>query len=438
MHRLTRISCTTAVLALTTSLVVSACSSDNKDGSGTGGNLAGSSNGNAGSTGHGGSSAAGGSSAQSAGSSSGGSSSGGSSSVGSGGSSSSVAGSTGSISTVACPGLPLADGSAGAGDTGGAGGTDDGACTGVSVEAESVPVDMFIMMDRSQSMGFTLKNGMTRMQAVQAAVQSFVSDPSAGAIGAGLGFFGLSGGADDTLDCNVASYAKPTVAIAPLSTNGPELVKAINDIVPAGLTPTVPALQGALSYAKDWAAAHVGRATIVVLVTDGFPTQCDSASPDQIASAAMTGYAGDGHIKTYVIGVGDFSKFNLDNYAQSGGTQNAFLTDESMASDSFLHALLNITNSKIACQYGIPKPIDTTMQVDPKKVQVVYTPASGAALEVPKVEGLAGCATSANGGWYYDNDAAPTVISVCPCTCSSFAAGRVDVRLGCSPHIGIR
>jgi Mg-chelatase subunit ChlD len=435
MHRLTRISCTTAVLALTTSLVVSACSSDNKDGSGTGGNLAGSSNANAGSTGHGGNSSASGGSAAQTGA---GSSSGGSSSVDGGGSSSSVAGSTGSISTVACPGLPLDDGSAGAADTGGAGGADDGACTGVSVEAESVPVDMFIMMDRSQSMGFLLQNGMTRMQAVQAAVQSFVSDPSAAAIGAGIGFFGQSGGADDTLDCSVAAYAKPTVAIAPLGTNGPALVTAINAIVPAGLTPTVPALQGALSYAKDWAAAHVGRATIVVLVTDGFPTQCDNASPDQIASAALAGYNGDGHIKTYVIGVGDFSKFNLDNYAQSGGTQTAFLTDESMASDSFLHALLNITNSKLACQYGIPKPVDTTMQVDPKKVQVVYTPASGAALEVPKVEGLAGCASSANGGWYYDNDAAPTEISVCPCTCSSFAAGRVDVRLGCSPHIGIR
>src|SRR5450432_4867652 len=203
MHPLTRISCATLTSALAIGLIVSACSSDKSGTRDGGGATAGSSNSGGG---HGGSSAASGGSSVQPGA---GSSNGGASSVGTGGSS--VVGSGGSsgvIPTAACPGLPF-DGSAA-----GEGGASDAACTGVSVEAESVPVDMFIMMDRSQSMGFTLPNStMTRWDALKAAVQSFVSAPSAGAIGAGIGFFSLSGAqADDALDCSAAEYAKPAVA----------------------------------------------------------------------------------------------------------------------------------------------------------------------------------------------------------------------------------
>ncbi len=427
MH-LSRVSSLTTALALAFGLI-SACSSD-KSGDDTGANGAAGSNGahagNAGSSN--------GSSGASATGSGGASAVAGSSNQSTAGSSSSTGG-TGVISTVACPGLPF-DGAAGDGSAGEGGG--DNACVGVSQEAESVAVDMFIIMDRSVSMGYTLPNStMTRWDAVKAAVQSFVSSPSAGNIGAGIGFFSASGGGNDTLDCNIDSYAKPTVAIAPLSTNGKALVDAIDAIPPGGLTPTVPALQGALTYAKSWATAHTDRATIVVLVTDGYPTQC-GADPSLVAAAAEAGYQDAMHIRTYVIGVGDIAKFNLDNYAQSGGTQRAYLTDEADASNTFLQALLNITDSKLACQYAIPKPSDPKMQIDPSKVQVVYTPASGDALEVPKVSGLDACADVPNGGWYYDNPNSPSSISVCPCTCSSFAAGRVDVRVGCAPRISIR
>jgi hypothetical protein len=54
------------------------------------------------------------------------------------------------------------------------------------------------------------------------------------------------------------------------------------------------------------------------------------------------------------------------------------------------------------------------MQVDPEKVQVVYTPATGDAEEVPRVSGLSDCANAENGGWYYDNANDPTKITVVP------------------------
>jgi hypothetical protein len=198
----------------------------------------------------------------------------------------------------------------------------------------------------------------------------------------------------------------------------------------------VPALKGAISYAQSWAQDNPGRATLVVLVTDGFPTQCEN-DPDQITQAARAGYASAEHIRTFVIGVGEVAKFNLDNYARAGGTRHAYLTDAGDVATTFVDALNNITNRALACEYKLP-PAPDGMKLDTEKVQVVYTPSTGDAEEVPSISSLAACANNPNGGWYYDDPNQPSKISVCPCTCSRFQAGRVDVRLGCKPRLGLR
>jgi hypothetical protein len=319
----------------------------------------------------------------------------------------------------------------------GAGGEEAGACVGVSLEAEAVPVDLFIMMDRSQSMGNLVEgSSMTRWEALRDAVQGFVEDPNAADVRMGLGFFSLTGSANDELDCNADAYAEPSVPIGLLSEIGEDLVAAIEDTAPAGLTPTVPAMEGAISYARAWATDHPERATLVVLVTDGFPTQCGSA-PEAVATAAKNGYQSAQHIRTFVIGVGDVARFNLDNYARSGGTGKAFLTDSGDITNSFVAALGNITNRQLACEYQLPEP-PSGMKLDTSKVQVVYTPATGSPEEVPSIQSLGACANNPNGGWFYDDANDPTKISVCPCTCSRFQAGQVDVRLGCKPRLGLR
>jgi hypothetical protein len=319
----------------------------------------------------------------------------------------------------------------------GAAGASAQACSGVSVEAEAVPVDLFIIMDRSQSMGFTVEGStITRWEALRDAVESFALDPAVAEIRAGIGFFSISGVGNDALDCDAASYAEPVVPIGLLPEVGGDLVAAMDDTVPAGLTPTVPALEGAISYAQSWATDNPERATLVVLVSDGYPTQCE-AGPEGISAAAQAGYESDQHIRTFVIGVGDVAKFNLDNYARAGGTTKAFVTDAGDVTQSFVEALNNISNRDLACEYQIPTPPEG-MKLDTKKVQVIYTPASGSAEEVPNIPSLAACADSNNGGWYYDDPGNPSKITVCPCTCARFQAGHVDVRLGCKPRLGIR
>ncbi len=344
------------------------------------------------------------------------------------------AGGGSSASSEACNGLPVdlsEDAAAGADSD------DTSACNGVSVEAEAVPVDVFVIMDRSQSMSELVEGGtMTRWEALRDAVQSFTEAQGAAEIRAGIGFFSLSGGADDAKDCDPGAYAEPSVPIGLVAEIGPDLVAAMNDVAPGGLTPTVPALQGAITYARAWAADNPGRATLVVLVTDGFPTQCVN-DPDRISQAARAGYESAEHIRTFVIGVGEVAKFNLDNYARAGGTKKAYLTDAGDVTTSFVDALSNITNRGLACEYQLP-PAPDGMKLDSEKVQVIYTPAVGEAEEVPSISSLSACAKNPNGGWYYDDPNQPSKISVCPCTCARFQAGRVDVRLGCKPRLGIR
>ena len=359
-----------------------------------------------------------------------------------------------SVPSEACKGLPIdlsADTRSGAAGAASGGAADGGAasdmssagepailaCNGVSVEAEAVPVDVFVIMDRSQSMGLAVKgSNMTRWAALHRAVQNFTEAPRAAEIRAGIGFFSLSGAGDDAQDCSPEAYAKPSVPIGLVSDVGPDLVAAMDNVAPGGLTPTAPALRGAISYARSWAQGNPGRATMVVLVTDGFPTQCDNA-PDQISQAAQAGYESPEHIRTFVIGGGDVAKFNLDNYARSGGTKKAYLTDAGDVTTTFVDALSNITNRALACEYQLPPPPDS-MRLDTDKVQVIYTPASGDPEEVPSISSLSGCATTPNGGWYYDDPAHPSKITVCPCTCARLQAGRVDVRLGCKPRLGLR
>ena len=52
---------------------------------------------------------------------------------------------------------------------------------------------------------------------------------------------------------------------------------------------------------------------------------------------------------------------------------------------------------------------------------------------LPKVDSAAQCPPGAN-AWYYDNNANPTQIILCPDTCSNLSAGEngeVNVVLGC-------
>jgi len=315
---------------------------------------------------------------------------------------------------------------------------DDPDCTGVAEGTEPIPIDLFIMMDRSISMSETLSgddpvgNDVTRWDGVRQAVQAFAQSEDAANLGLGIQFFSASGVGNEAEDCDLGNYSNPEVPIGLVSDVGMDVVAAIDDKIPSGLTPTYPALRGALEYAS-WHASQPGaRLTVVALVTDGLPTECDPQDVASIAQLAADARA-DHNVLTFVIGLAQ-GLWNLDQIAQAGGTGQAFIIQEGDVEAQFLDVMTNMTSTPLACEFDIPESPNPTEDIDYERVQMIYNPANGDREEIPKIDNPAQCENAVNGGWYYDSSVAPTSVRVCPCTCDRFGAGDVIISFGCRPR----
>ncbi len=75
------------------------------------------------------------------------------------------------------------------GTTGGAAGMADFSCVKQTEEAKRVPVEMFIMLDRSESMLGVTGTGETKWDAIRQALTKFVSDPRSEGLFVGLQYF---------------------------------------------------------------------------------------------------------------------------------------------------------------------------------------------------------------------------------------------------------
>jgi len=330
-----------------------------------------------------------------------------------------------------CEGLPF-DGSEPAPD-----------CMGEAYEAEALPINLYIMMDRSVSMLRDLAGlsddpappGESRWDGVSQAIREFANDPQSAGVGVGIQFFGNDILASEELNCDPANYSNPMVPIGMLPAVGPDIIDAVDYMAErlGGLTPTYPALQGAIQYAAQDAQSS-GRETVVLLVTDGQPTQCQSPiSVAEIAEEAARGL-NDASVMTFVVGLGA-GLFNLHRIAQSGGTNQAYLIEGGDAAEQFRQAIMNITTTPLSCEFDIPEPIDGTLEFNPDEVQMVYYPANGAPEEIPRLGTGANCGNSPNGGWFYNSTTDPETIHICTCNCNRLGAGRIEVRMGCIPRV---
>jgi hypothetical protein len=362
----------------------------------------------------------------------------------------------------------------------GTGGIDQ--CAGETHEGKLTPVDVVIILDQSGSMS-TDVGGQTIWQLVTGALTDFVEAPESTDLGVGLQYFPLpdgpcdacnscfspnlqltdqttntcccsyptntscalpdgtacpsggvcfqsqcySGGANAT--CVAADYAALDVPIDILPTNETPIVASLAMHGPTGLTPTAPALEGAIQAAQAWASAHPEHAVAVVLASDGVPTECDPQDINQIATTVAAALAGSPSILTFVIGLGDTQALNA--IAMAGGTQQAFLVStNNMAGQAFLDALNEIKGSLLACEFDIPVP--QMGELDYHLVNVQLTPAGGEPEIIPQVPSAADC--TASGGWYYDNPQMPTKIVLCPATCDEVKAlneAAIEIVLGC-------
>jgi hypothetical protein len=96
-----------------------------------------------------------------------------------------------------------------------------------------------------------------------------------------------------------------------------------------------------------------------------------------------------------------------------------------------------VQGATLSCEWDIPVAPDGEV-FDKDKVNVDFTPGGGATETLDKVASEAECGDQP--GWYFDNDAAPTVVRACPASCNVFSqdgTASVSVVFGCETKVRI-
>jgi hypothetical protein len=243
--------------------------------------------------------------------------------------------------------------------------------------------------------------------------------------------------------CDARDYQRPTVPIQNLPGGALPLLATFARLEPFGHTPLQPAVTGALVEMRRHLAANPGRRGVLIVATDGLPTECKNDDPQPVAPIAALladAFRSPPNIRTYVIGVFDTVKdgpagaMAVNTLAAAGGTGMAFvLAPTANLTDTLLAALSQIRGAALPCEFIIPPP--RTGSIDYGKVNVRLRGAGGME-DIPFVGTAARCDPT-RGGWYYDVDparGAPTRVLMCPATCARFKAetsASVQVAYGC-------
>jgi Mg-chelatase subunit ChlD len=251
--------------------------------------------------------------------------------------------------------------------------------------------------------------------------------------------------------CDASAYATPAVDIDLVSQNLALVDFALRARTPQGLTPTAPALQGALDNARAWGRAHPDQTAVVLLATDGLPTECGKDATNQgqgtaapiseVLGIAASGLSGEVPVRTFVIGVfepGDKNGLdNVNEIAKAGGTDRALFIDSSADVDQqFLEALRAIRSGQLGCEFQLPA---SDALLDYFKVNLQFS-AGTSSQQLPFVRDAAGCGANPS-GWHYDVDpkqSKPSSIQVCPNVCTQIKAApsaSVQLQLGCATII---
>ncbi len=341
--------------------------------------------------------------------------------------------------------------------------------------AELTPTNLVVVFDTSASMGcdtdesspnhcttqWRLDNWSNRWVPVTDAFRDFFGgvegQVAANGLNAAIIFFPASGTAAGTCSAN---YQTPNVYLTSLANPEP-LLTALDLAVPAGGTPTLPALYGAHEYAEQRGIAEPNSRSVVIMVTDGQPFICADSSVggpvgpetpcqtipehnylecrpsgttllntiDDIASvASAAAERADYPVSTYVIGIGTETGA-LSPIATAGGTDFVYLadgTEPSVTRETIKDTLEQIRLLTSNCDVALPSPPEG-YDLEPDQVNLEVSLDEGLLQRIPKSTSCAGA------GWRYDNEASPTLIELCPETCAQVQeqASQLRIMMGC-------
>ncbi len=324
-------------------------------------------------------------------------------------------------------------------------------CEGTRLAATVGPVNVLVLVDRSASMLEPLDAnapaGASRWDAVTDGLRAFFGSELAAAR-VGLQFFGVTDGADD---CSIDKYRTPRVALAPLAANRAALLAALDATQPGSLTPTAPALTGALEHSLQLARApeNTGIPGIVVLLSDGIPSECGTLGPDGNTLLSVrdlidpaqrfaqppsdaNGNPAQPPIRTYVVWL---EPGNASALARAGGGQ-AFVVGAVGASGADIAgniaaALLRIMSKPLGCELQLPAMAPGTSEpLDRERVRLRFTAPDGITNEVVRTDGPDTC--SSTPAWYYSDAAGSLEIALCSNACQLLGTGDTLVEFGCA------
>ncbi len=317
-------------------------------------------------------------------------------------------------------------GTGGGGNFGGLGGgsggglNPDAACANLQASADRIPVAMYIMLDKSGSMGSTQYNP-TKWQYATQGITQFVNDKASAGIKVALQYFPGSG------SCNGTGYNTPAVPLAALPGNASAITSSLSSTSPGGLTPTEGALRGLTQFCKSYEQSHPQEKCVGLLVTDGDPTQCTTGT-NSLANIAASAYSGSPSVLTFTMGMPGATTSFLNAVAAAGGTKTAF---DASSPAKFVAALQNIAGQILSCDFQMPTTDAGT--VNPDSIIMSFTSGSGQKQSLKYVKDQSAC--TAAGGFYYDNPTNPTKITLCPSTCTTVQNdknGKIQILLDCT------
>jgi len=275
-----------------------------------------------------------------------------------------------------------------------AGGTIDGgppaiSCGNATITPDRAPVDVFIVLDRSASMYYSIAEdcycvasiggGATGPLCANATGCSNRWDAVSSALGQtmnamttihwGIELFSTPGAGV----CTVSSA--PQVAIG-TADSAAAVQAAIARGAPTGNTPTAAAIQAASAYLPT---IGDGYEKAILLATDGSPN-CYGGDVNNIddmpatLDAIAVAYALD--IPVYVVGIGP-SVGNLDSMARAGGTGGYYPATSPQQLSDALNAISKIVATTCTFQTPMPPPDDSKVWVYVDKQLVDENAADG-------------------------------------------------------------
>lgn len=320
-------------------------------------------------------------------------------------------------------------------------------CAVTTAAAELAPLDAYIMLDRSGSMAeygtrdcnIGSSDTYKWCYAINA-LAGYFDDPNSWNNWVALQYFPITG---QQCSGNGGACATPAVPRNVLDISHREALKQnLNAQVPNGSnTPTEAALRGLAAYTSSIQPVAIGHTIIGILITDGIPEGSCNNSATALRQIVQAHYMATG-IRTFVIGMTGADFGVLETIASAGGAQphSQYCNGSSSSCHYysvgngnpavFIDVLRAIQQSAVGCTYQVPTPDAGLIDFD--QVKVEYTPGNGGPMQqFDKVNDASQCTTNS---WYYDNNANPTQVILCPDTCALVQAdsqAKVDLMLGC-------